>query len=427
MERKSTYIGSEEEKSNDMGSEEQLNNDTGSELKKITDIESEEKPKSLKIIGTAHVSSKSIEEVKETILEMQPDVVAVELDWNRYNNLKNEASGQQTEKEFNIREIIKSDQLTMFLVSGFLSYMQKKIGEDVGVKPGAEMMAAIEAAEEVGAKVALIDRDIQITLKRALNQMSFWEKMKFAYGLIASFFTSDEELEDIEKIKEGDTLAEVMEYFQDMSPKAYHVLVDERDAYMARMLLDIPKGQVVAVVGAGHQSGIKEYMDHPEKIPLIMELLKIEKSRVSVTKVLVFTIPAIFIVIFLLAFLNGVNINQSLLYFVLLTGGLGCVGSLAAGSKIYSALTAFVVAPITSIHPLLAAGWFAGIVEAKLRKVSVEDLAELPKCEGFRDLWNNNLFRVLLVVVGANIGTSIGTFLAIPNVLWPLISKLMGY
>jgi pheromone shutdown-related protein TraB len=416
-----------ERKSNDMGSEEQKSSNMELDLKKINSIESDEKPKSLKIIGTAHVSSKSIEEVKETILEMQPDVVAVELDWNRYNNLKNEASGQQTEKEFNIREIIKSDQLTMFLVSGFLSYMQKKIGEDVGVKPGAEMLAAIEAAEEVGAKVALIDRDIQITLKRALNQMSFWEKMKFAYGLIASFFTSDEELEDIEKIKEGDTLAEVMEYFQDMSPKAYHVLVDERDAYMARMLLDIPEGQVVAVVGAGHQSGIKEYMDHPEKIPLIMELLRIEKSRVSVTKVLVFAIPAIFIVIFLLAFLNGVNINSSLLYFVLLTGGLGCVGSLAAGSKIYSALTAFVVAPVTSIHPLLAAGWFAGVVEAKLRKVSMEDLAELPKCEGFRDLWNNKLFRVLLVVIGANIGTSIGTFIAIPNVLWPLVSKLMGY
>lgn len=386
-----------------------------------------EKIKSLKIIGTAHVSSKSIEEVKETILETRPDVVAVELDLNRYHNLKNESEGQESEREFNIREIIKSDQLTMFLVSGFLSYMQKKVGEDVGVKPGAEMIAAIEAAEEVGANLALIDRDIQITLKRALNQMSFWEKMKFAYGLLASFFTSDEELEDIEKIKEGDTLAEVMEYFKDMSPQAYRVLVDERDAYMARMLLDIPEGKVVAVVGAGHQNGIKEYMDNPEKIPPITELLKLEKSRVSISKIILFAIPALFVVIFLLAFINGVNINSSLLNFVLLTGGLGCIGSLLAGSKVYSALTAFVVAPVTSIHPLLAAGWFAGIVEAKLRKVSVEDLAELPKCEGLRDLWGNKLFRVLLVVVGANIGTSIGTFLAIPNVLWPLISKLMGY
>ncbi|HEY0196781.1 MAG TPA: TraB/GumN family protein, partial [Methanobacterium sp.] len=176
------------------------------------------KEPSLKIIGTAHVSDESVKEVKEIILETRPDVVAVELDLNRFQNLKMEASGQKQDKEFNIREIIKNDQVTMFLVSGFLSYMQKKIGDEVGVKPGAEMLAAIEAAEEVGANVALIDRDIQITLKRALNQMSLWEKIKFGYGLITSLFASDEEMEDIEKIKEGDTLAEVMKYFEDMSP-----------------------------------------------------------------------------------------------------------------------------------------------------------------------------------------------------------------
>lgn len=315
----------------------------------------------------------------------------------------------------------------MFLVSGFLTYMQNKIGDDVGVKPGAEMLAAVEAAEEIGAKVALIDRDIQITLKRALNQMSLWEKLKFTYGILASFFTSDEDMEDIEKIKEGDTLAEVMEYFQEMSPKAYNVLVNERDAYMARMLLDIPEGQVVAVVGAGHQSGIKKYMDYPQNIPPLSELLQIQKSKISISKVILFSIPLVFVLIFFLAFINGVNINGSLIQFVLLTGGLGFLGALCAGSKLYSAITAFIVSPVTVIHPLLASGWFAGIVEAKLRKVSMEDLAELPKCEGFRDLWKNKLFRVLLVVVGANIGTSIGTFLAIPNVLWPLISKLMGY
>jgi len=386
------------------------------------------KTQSLKIIGTAHVSNKSIEEVKEAILETKPDVVAVELDLNRYNNLKAEESGEKENKEFNIREIIKSDQLTIFLVSGFLSYMQKKIGDEVGVKPGAEMMAAVEAAEEVGAQVALIDRNIQITLKRALNQMSIWEKLKFVYGLLGSLFSDDEEAkEDIEKIKEGDTLAEVMEYFQEMSPKAYNVLVNERDAYMARMLLDIPDENVVAVVGAGHQKGIKEYMDSPEKIPPITELLKIEKSRLPLGKVLLFSIPAVFVVIFVLAFINGINIKTGLLEFVLLTGGFGFIGSLLAGSKIYSAITAFIVSPVTVIHPLLASGWFAGIVEAKLRKVSVEDLAELPKCEGFRDLWKNKLFRVLLVVIGANLGTTIGTLIAIPNVLIPLINKIMGF
>jgi len=232
---------------------------------------------SLRIIGTAHVSDKSVEEVKAAILEIEPNLVAVELDLARYNNLLNEKMGGDQQKDVKVRELIKNDQLTIFIISKFLSYMQKRIGEDVGVKPGSEMMAAIEAAEKVGARVVLIDRDIQITLKRGLNQMSLWEKIKFASGLVGSIFSRGEVLEDIEKIKEKDTLSEVMEYFQQMSPKAFDVLVTERDAYMARMLLDIPPEEnVVAVVGAGHQKGIKDFMDNPESIPPLSELLKLK-------------------------------------------------------------------------------------------------------------------------------------------------------
>ncbi len=232
---------------------------------------------SLKIIGTAHVSDKSIEEVKAAILEIEPNLVAVELDLARYNNLLNEKMGGDPKKDVKVGELIKNDQLTIFIVSKFLSYMQKRIGEDVGVKPGSEMMAAIEAADKVRARVVLIDRDIQITLKRALNQMSLWEKIKFASGLVGSIFSRGEVVDDIEKIKEKDTLSEVMEYFQQMSPKAFDVLVTERDAYMALMLLDIPPEEnVVAVVGAGHQKGIKDFMDNPESIPPLSELLKLK-------------------------------------------------------------------------------------------------------------------------------------------------------
>jgi len=159
-------------------------------------------------------------------------------------------------------------------VSMFLSYLQRRIGDDLGVKPGSEMLAAIETAEEIGAKVALIDRDISVTLKRALNKMTFFEKAKLVYGILASFF-SKEEIDDVESIKDGDTLNEVMEYFKKMSPKAYDVLVTERDAYMAHMLQDINEENVVVVVGAGHKRGISEYMDHPEKIPLIEEVLTV--------------------------------------------------------------------------------------------------------------------------------------------------------
>lgn len=382
-------------------------------------------PDNLTIIGTAHVSEKSVEEVKNTIIESEPDIVAVELDVARYQNLLNEKNGVQEDKEIKIREILKNNNFTMFLVSGFLSYFQKKIGEEVGVKPGSEMMAAAEAATEAGAQVALIDRDIQITLKRALNRMSFWEKAKFVYSIIASFFSKDEAIEDIEDIKQGDALEEVMGYFQEMSPRAYEVLVAERDAYMAQRLLEL-EGNVVAVVGAGHKKGIQKNMENPQDIPPLYQLLELKEPRISASKIILFAIPVIFILIFVFAFLKGINIQSGILEFVLLTGGLACAGSLLAGSKIPSAITAFVVAPFTAIHPLLAAGWFAGIVEAKLRGVSMEDLADLPKSESLRDMWNNRLFRILLVVVGANIGTMIGVFLSIPNVLMPLINKLMG-
>jgi pheromone shutdown-related protein TraB len=382
-------------------------------------------PDNLTIIGTAHVSEKSVEEVKNTIIESQPDIVAVELDSARYQNLLNEKHGVQHDKDIKIREILKDNNFTMLLVSGFLSYFQKKIGEEVGVKPGSEMLAAAEAAQEAGAQVALIDRDIQITLKRALNRMSFWEKVKFIYSIIASFFSKDEDIEDIEDIKQGDTLEEVMGYFQEMSPGAYEVLVEERDAFMAQKLLDLP-GNVVAVVGAGHKSGIQRYMEKPQDIPPLQQLLELKESKISTSKLILFAIPLLFLVIFAVAFLQGINIQSGLLQFILLTGGLAFIGSLLAGSKLPSAVTAFIVAPFTAIHPLLAAGWFAGIVEAKLRGVSTNDLSNLSKIESLRDLWNNRLFRILLVVVGANIGTTIGVFLSIPNVLLPLINRLMG-
>lgn len=384
-------------------------------------------PEKLKIIGTAHVSQPSVEEVRTAILDGEPDVVAVELDPNRYHNLMNEKKGVNEEnKKPKISEIIKGNNLTLFLVSAFLSYFQKKIGDELGVKPGAEMMVAIESAEQVGAKIALIDRDIQITLQRALNQMSLWEKLKFFYGILGSFFSKDDELEDLESIKEGDALAEVMEYFQKMSPKAYQVLVKERDAYMAQMLLN-QEGDVVAVVGAGHQEGIQHYLEYPQEIPPLYQLNQVKKTGFPVGKLILFLIPVIIIIIFLLAFLKGINIQMNLLHFVLLTGGLSFAGSLLAGSRLLSAVVAFLVAPITSIHPLLAAGWFAGIAEAKLRGASMDDLGGLGKCESFKELLGNRLFRVLLVVVGANIGCTIGTILSIPNVILPLFNQLIGF
>ncbi len=378
----------------------------------------------LKIIGTAHVSKKSIEEVKETIRAEKPDVVAVELDVGRYQKLMREKLGLGEDKQLSVKDLIRGENIGLFLISGLLTYLQNRIGDDLGVKPGSEMLAAIEAAEEIGARIALIDRDIRITMQRIIDSMSLREKLRFLFNILASFFKKDE-IEDVESLKSEDTLDEVMEYFKDISPKAYHVLVDERDAYMAHKLLEIPEDKVIAVVGAGHKKGIRYYLQNPEKIPPLVELLS-SKQQNSTLRKLVLVIPLLLIVPFILAFLSGVNIQGDILKFILMTGGFAFIESMVAGSRLKSAIIAFLVAPITVLHPLLAAGWFAGLMEAKLRNVNFGDLENLNKCDSLHDLWQNNLFRVLLVVAGANLGCSIGTFLTIPQIILPMIGKIIG-
>ncbi len=380
----------------------------------------------LKIIGTAHVSEKSVEEVKNAILEDKPEVVAIELDAGRYQRLVQEKLGVEEKTDISISDIIKGDNIGLFLVSGLLTYMQKKIGNDLGVKPGSEMMVAVDAANEVGARIALIDRDINLTLKRAMNAMSFKEKAKFIFGVLASLLGKDEELEDVESLKEGDTLQEVMGYFKEMSPAAYKVLVDERDAFMVHRIQDIEEDHIIAVVGAGHQSGMNHYLDHPDELPPISDLFRLKKSRIPLGKIILFSVPVLFVVIFFLAFINGINIKTGLLEFVLIVGGFAAIGSLLSGSKIQSAIVAFLAAPLTLLHPLLAAGWFSGLMELRYRQVGYEDLDNFLNVESFKELWANNLFRVLLVVLGTNIGCMIGGIITIPQVILPILLKLAG-
>ena len=382
----------------------------------------------LKIIGTAHVSQNSVDEVRAAIFEDQPDVVAIELDRGRYQKLMNEKNGVVEDDQIHITKIIKENKVGVFLVTTILSYMQNKIGEDVDIKPGAEMVGAIEAAEEVGCKIALIDRDINITLQRVLNSMTTWEKMKFIYGLLGSVFSSEEEEIDIEELKEQSNIEQAMEYFKEVSPGAYNALVKERDAYLAKGILGIPEDRVIAVVGAGHKEGIINYLDNPETLPSYAELNGTEKKGgIPWLKIILALIPITFIVIFFLAWMNGINIEGDIEQFIVISMIMGFVGSIVSGSKLQSAIIGGLVAPLTIIHPLLAAGWFSGLAEAKYRKVRKQDINNLGKIESFRDLWNNNIIRILLVVVGTNIGVSIATLIILPSkVFIPLFMKIFG-
>ncbi len=367
------------------------------------------------LVGTAHVSDKSVALVNEVIDREKPDIIAVELCKGRYQALK----GEEEVKEINIKDLLSGGKLYYFLLHWLLSYVQKKIGADTGVKPGAEMLSAIEKAEKTGARVALIDRDIQVTLARFWNRMSFFEKLKLFGSLAAAtvgFGTKDI---NIDTVTQEDVVTQLVSELRKMAPSAASVLLDERDAFMAKNLLDISKeGTVVAVVGAGHRKGIQRYLDSPETLPPIGELMTLPKKRFSWFKaVIVAFLTMVVGLLALLIFSGGVSLSTlltALLYLFITQGILSAIFVLIARGHPLSALTAFSLAWFGFLHPFLAVGWLAGIVEAHFRPPTTEDIRTIMKTETMRELMQNGLFRILLVATLANLGSIIGTFVAIP-------------
>ncbi len=362
------------------------------------------------IVGTAHVSEKSVQEVTRAIEELHPDVVAVELCNSRYRAL----TGQEETGELQIKEILSGGKLYLLLVQWFLAYIQKKIGSDLGVKPGSEMIAAIEVAERTGARVALVDRDIGVTIQRFWSAMSFWEKAKLVGSMIPAAFGKGEEI-DIEKVTEEDVVSAIIEEFREVSPGAAQVLIDERDAYIARNLIRLEReGRVVAVVGAGHREGITKYLAHPEKIPPFENMARISKRRVSVPKLFGAALMLLVVVTIAAVLISGSsseNLFSALKIWFLVNGVLSALGVVLARGHPLSALTAFMIAWLTSLNPLMAAGWFAGIVEAWKRKPTMADTKRLAEAETFKELMAIPLFRVILVAALANVGSVVGTVL----------------
>jgi pheromone shutdown-related protein TraB len=380
-------------------------------------------PGKIIIVGTAHVSEKSIAEVNEVIEREKPDIVAVELDKARFQAIK----GKEEEvKEVNLKELLSGGKFYYFMLHWLLAYVQKKIGADTGVKPGAEMMAAIEQAEKSGAKIALIDRDIQVTLGRFWNRMSFFEKLKLFGSLVGASFGIGSDKIDMETVTNEDVVTQLIGELRKLTPSAAIVLIDERDAFMAKNLLDLAnQGKVVAVVGAGHREGIQKYLDAPETLPSIDELTT-TTSKKGFNWLKAITIAFILMIVGMLALLvfsGGVSLSTLLtaMFYLFVTQGiLSAIGVLVARGHPLSALTAFSLAWFGFLHPFLAIGWLAGYVEAHLRPFTTADLKTVMKAETFSELMNNRLFRIILVAGMANLGSMIGTFVAIPIMVYYL-------
>jgi pheromone shutdown-related protein TraB len=374
------------------------------------------------IIGTAHISHDSVLEVREKINEIRPDVVAVELCEPRYRGLTEQ-------KDIPILDLIK-DKNSMFVITNvLLSLLQRRLGDEVGIKPGREMLTAIDTAKELGISFALVDRDIGITLKRTLSKMGIIEKFRAVKELIFAFDASGEDLKtEVEELKKEDKITDVLMQLQDVSPNLFRVMVRERDAYMAKNLLELQEKHenVVSVVGAGHKKGIEEFLQDPEKIPSMEELTYVPEKRISATKILKYGIPAMILTIFALAFYTGESLEKPLLQWVLYNSIPTFILVLLVGGSIVSAVVGMIAAPFTSLNPMIAAGWFAGLAEMKVRKVTVTDVSTAFKMSSFKELRKNNAFRVLMVTAFANIGSSIGTLAFIPKVLVPLVKSIFG-
>lgn len=375
--------------------------------------QAEYQPSKIVIIGTAHVSEKSVAEVKAAIRNLKPDIVAVELCRGRYDALK----GNVQEKQVPIKEILTEGKVYYYIIHWLLAYMQKKIGEDMGVKPGAEMLSAIEEAEAAGANVALIDRDIQVTLQRFWGKMKFLEKIKMIGSLIGGLMGIGKGTEiDIDQITESDVVTTLVNELRGFAPTAAEVLIDERDAYLAGSILRVAAGgnkTVVVVIGAGHKPGVLKYLRNPKSVPSLNSLMQIPKKRIGIGKVVGFAFVGVIVGFFLLLLLSGVPLELLLIAFgwwFIITGTLSAVGTLLAGGHPYSILTAFSVAWLTTLHPLIAAGWFAGIVEARQRNPTTADIKALAGIETFSEMFKNRFMRVLLVASFANVGSMAGTF-----------------
>ncbi|MDH7510546.1 MAG: TraB/GumN family protein [Methanolinea sp.] len=363
----------------------------------------------LRIVGTAHVSAKSVEEVRSAIEEFSPEVVAVELDPARYAALKKQA------RDPSVKDVLEAKNFTQLLVQWILAYLQRRIGLDMGVEPGAEMKAAIEEAEKRNIPVALIDRDIGITLRRFWNTLSFFEKLKLLYALVLSLATVDSEEIDVEELKKEDVVSMAMEEFRKFSPNGARALIDERDAYLAHNLAILKERhtRILAVLGAGHVAGVERLLASPGEILSRQELDADIRSR-PWGKIFGAGVTALFVLLLLAIAFSGVGIEvlfSALIYWVLLHGVLTAVFTLAARGHPLSALTGFGVSWFTALNPLIAAGWFAAIVEAKIRKPTPADFRKVFEAESFSAMMKVPIFRVVLVAALANLGSTLGTIL----------------
>ena len=357
------------------------------------------------VVGTAHVSKDSTELVERAIRQFRPDTVALELCAQRYESINDPNKWRDTD----LFKVIRSGKAYVLLAQLALASFQKRIADRLEVKPGDEMRRAIAVSSELGLPIVCVDREIKVTLRRVWFHAPFFRMFRLLSELVGSLFddkATDISAETIEGVKHAGELSELLDEFSKTMPHAKSALIDERDRYMATKLLDVPGKTVVAVVGAAHVPGMRQFFGQRADLA---ELDIIPSPRL-ISRLLLWTVPAL--ILGMIAYgLFSFQIQTSadmLLSWVLISGLLAAGGALLALAHPLTIAAAFIASPLIIVR----VGWLCGLVEAFLRKPRVLDFEQIGEdITTFRGWRQNRVTKILLVMMLANLGALTGRIL----------------
>lgn len=360
------------------------------------------------IVGTAHISQESVELVKEVIEQEQPDCVCLELDSKRYQSLSQKDRWQSLD----LKQIIKSKQLSTLFISTLMASYQKRLGGKMGVEPGAELMAAAQTAQDNNIPISLCDRDVRITLRRAWKSTSFWRKGYLLTSLLASAFDREEISEEkLTELRQKDVLDDLLEEMGTSMPALKKVLIDERDIYLAEKIKSCRGEKVVAVVGAGHVSGIKKLFaeENADKIAEISTIPPVSRLWKAAGWLIPLMILGSLVVI---GWQKGADVaGQNVLYWIVANGLPSSLGAVIALGHPFTILSAFATAPVTSLTPVIGAGYVTAFVQVMMAPPVVHEFQTVGEdVSRFSGWWQNKLLRVFLVFFLTGVGSAIGTW-----------------
>lgn len=368
------------------------------------------------LLGTAHVSRQSAEDVRAALDAQDYDAVAVELCQPRYEHL----SGEHDWRDLDLFQVIRSGRAGMVAAQLALSAYQKRLADQLDIEPGAEMRAAIEAANARRLPLWLIDRNIGITLKRLLRTVPGWQRWSLMSGMFSTFLTRTKvEEEDIERLKQGDLLENSFTEFAQQSPQLYQALVAERDRYMASRLRELIAGEkparILVVIGAGHLDGLARQLGEAVRDPQTerRELETVPPAG-RFMQLLPWLVVAIILLGFGIGFARGPELGWQLVTeWVLINGTLTAIGALVALAHPLTVITAFFAAPLTSLNPTIGAGMVTAAVQTAVSPPQMSDFDTVrDQITRLRGWWQNRVARILLVFVFCTLGSAAATYIA---------------